>query len=140
MKCFFRVVRWFLQPVTHFRDGLLRQAWPERTPEEQQMIDKMTANLALYEFKACPYCVTTRRTMRRLGLNIELRDVLNDPQHKRELILEGGKDQVPCLRILNDDGSVEWMYESKDIQNYLEQRFGEAANMSFNLRESDLSG
>jgi len=31
---------------------------------------------------------------------------------------------VPCLRIEKADGAVEWMYESADINRYLERRFG----------------
>lgn len=66
----------------------------------------------------------TRRTIHRLGLNIETRDARNDPQWSRELITEGGKYQVPCLKVVNEDGSVEWMYESKHINQYLDHRFG----------------
>ena len=80
--------------------------------------------MQLYHFKQCPFCVKTRRTIHRLGLNIETRDARNDPQWNSELISEGGKYQVPCLRIVNDDNSVEWMYESNNINQYLDQRFG----------------
>jgi glutathione S-transferase len=31
---------------------------------------------------------------------------------------------VPCLRIEKEDGSSEWMYESKDIIAYLDERYG----------------
>jgi len=31
----------------------------------------------------------------------------------------GGKTQVPCLRIEQAGGEVEWMYESDDIIRYL---------------------
>ena len=65
--------------------------------------------------------------MRRLGLNIELRDARNDPQWEQELIEQGGKRQVPCLRINNEDGKVEWLYESKDIKRYLQQQYGDTA-------------
>ncbi|HBH35017.1 MAG TPA: glutaredoxin, partial [Gammaproteobacteria bacterium] len=40
-----------------------------------------------------------------------------------ELRLQGGKYQTPCLKITDSDGSVQWMYESKDIIDYLDQRF-----------------
>ena len=43
------------------------------------------------------------------------------------MIEQGGKRQVPCLRISNEDGKVEWLYESKDIKHYLEQRYGDTA-------------
>ena len=127
MKYFFKAIRLILTPVILFIDRLTQPAWPQRSQEEQKSIDEQTANLALYEFHACPFCIITRREMRRLGLNIELRDAKNDPQWEQELIEQGGKRQVPCLRINNEDGKVEWLYESKDIKRYLQQRYGDTA-------------
>ena len=126
MKYFFKTLRFILQPVILFIDWVTRPSWPARSEQEQQAIDQQTANLALYQFHACPFCIITRRTMRRLGLNIELRDAQNDSQWEQELIEQGGKRQVPCLRISKQDGGVEWLYESKDIRHYLEQRYGNA--------------
>jgi glutathione S-transferase len=40
------------------------------------------------------------------------------------LIEQGGKYQVPCLRIVDDNGEVSWLYESNAIGHYLNQRFG----------------
>ena len=59
--------------------------------------------------------------MKRLGLNIELRNINQNQQYREELIREGGKKTVPCLKITNDDQSVTWLYESNDIINYLEK-------------------
>lgn len=127
MKYFFRLVRLILQPVILFIDRVTRPAWPQRAQQEQQAIDQKTSKLALYQFHACPFCIITRRTMRRLGLNIELRDAQNDPQWRQELIEQGGKRQVPCLRITDDEGRSEWLYESRDIRHYLEQQYGNTA-------------
>ena len=127
MKYFFKIIRLILQPVILFIDWVTRPAWPKRSQEDQQALDSKTSSLAMYQFYACPFCIITRRTMRRLGLNIELRDAQNDPQWKQELIEQGGKRQVPCLRISNEDGKVEWLYESKQIKHYLEQQYGDAA-------------
>jgi glutathione S-transferase len=82
--------------------------------------------MALYQFKLCPFCVRTRRKIRRLGLNIETRDARNDPQWNAELVAEGGKYQVPCLRIADDRGNVNWLYESAAINDYLDRRFSGA--------------
>ena len=127
MKYFFKIIRLILQPVILFIDWVTRPSWPKRSAEEQKSLDEKTSNLALYQFYACPFCIITRRTLRRLGLNIELRDAQNDPQWAQELIEQGGKHQVPCLRISNENGNVEWLYESKDIMNYLEQQYGDTA-------------
>jgi len=84
--------------------------------------------MALYQFNQCPFCVKTRRTIRRLGLNIELRDARNDSKWNAELIEQGGKYQVPCLRFVDDDGKDNWLYESSAINNYLDSRFAKFAD------------
>ena len=125
MKYFFKIIRLILQPIILFIDGLTRPAWPKRSEAEQKLMDDKTSNLALYQFHACPFCIITRRAMRRLGLNIQLRDAQNDPLWQQELIEQGGKHQVPCLRISDENGRVEWLYESKEIRQYLEQQYGD---------------
>ena len=50
--------------------------------------------------------------------DLELKNT-NDRENAQALMLGGGKTQVPCLRIENADGQVEWMYESDDIIQYL---------------------
>jgi glutathione S-transferase len=81
--------------------------------------------MALYQFKACPFCVKTRRAMKRLGLNIELRDARGDMQWRQQLLAEGGRLQVPCLYIPQSSGDAQWLYESNDIIAYLEERFAD---------------
>jgi glutaredoxin len=125
MKILFKIIRAILQPLILLVDRLTRPAWPARSPQEQAVLDQKTSNLALYQFHSCPFCIITRRTLRRLGLNVELRDAQNDPQWSSELTEQGGKRQVPCLRITKEDGEVEWLYESKDIRRYLQERYGE---------------
>ena len=53
---------------------------------------------------------------------MELKDIAFDPQNRQELIIGGGKGQVPCLRIEKDDGTIVWMYESSDINNYIKNK------------------
>ena len=72
----------------------------------------------LYQFKACPFCVKVRRAIKREGLNIETRDAKNNEQYRQELLEQGGKVKVPCLRI-EKNGQVQWLYESNDIIAYL---------------------
>lgn len=121
------IVRWILGRIILLLDWLTRPSPPQRPAEEQQALDRQTANLALYQFEACPFCVKTRRAIRRLGLNIALHDARNDATRRQELERNGGRIQVPCLRIQQDDGSVRWLYESTDIINYLQGRFGQPA-------------
>ncbi len=75
--------------------------------------------LALYHKDYCPYCKATRKVIDELGLSIELRDIEFNKANRDALIANGGKQQVPCLRIENDNGNIEWMYESQDIIQYL---------------------
>ncbi|WP_457673441.1 glutaredoxin family protein [Thiolapillus sp.] len=117
------IIRWLLGKLILFFDWLTQPKKPAHSPERQAELDEQTRGLALYQYAACPFCVKTRRAIRRLGLNIELRDAKNNPEFRRELEQQGGKQQVPCLRIENGDGSVTWMYESGDIIDWLQQRF-----------------
>ena len=94
---------------------------PKRTSTEQAKVDEQTKGLSLYQLPSCPFCVKVRRTMKREGLNIELRNINQENDYREELIREGGKRSVPCLRIEKTDGEVQWLYESSDIVTYLQQ-------------------
>ncbi len=116
-------IRWLLGRIILFLDRLTQPKKPEHSPEKQAQLDAQTANMAIYQYAACPFCVKTRRAIRRLGLNIELRDAKDDPHYRQELEQQGGRQQVPCLRIEGEDGSVTWLYESSEIIAYLQKRF-----------------
>ncbi|USE36710.1 glutaredoxin [Endozoicomonas sp. SCSIO W0465] len=105
-------------------DKLTRPKAIVRSPEQQARVDAQTANMSLYQFKACPFCVKTRRAIHKLGLNIQTMDAMNDAQARNELQQMGGKIQVPCLRIQEADKDDTWMYESDDIILYLHKQFG----------------
>ena len=115
----FKLVRWPLGQLVLLIDFLTRPRRPSRPAALQQAVDARTRDLALYQFKACPFCVKTRRAMRRLGVDLELRDAKDDPAHRRELEQGGGKIQVPCLYIPHGDNGPQWLYESDDIIRYL---------------------
>ena len=71
--------------------------------------------LELFKFDTCPYC---RRVMDYLSqsgrTDILFLDIHESADARKRLILEGGKEQVPCLFI---DG--EPLYESLDIIEWL---------------------
>jgi glutaredoxin 2 len=73
----------------------------------------------LYCYDACIYCLLVRLVIWRLGLKITLKDVLSHPGNSAELIAGGGKMQVPCLCVENEDGDARWIYESSEIIQYL---------------------
>ena len=103
---------------------LTRGAKKKRCSEQQSLVEQQASNLALYQFGLCPFCIKTRRVMHQLNLPIELRDAKNDPKWRSELLQDGGKIKVPCLRIVEDQ-QVKWMYESTDINRYLKLKFNE---------------
>jgi glutathione S-transferase len=85
--------------------------------------NKEMNRLALYYFPSCPYCVMVLRSIDEMGLDIELRNIFADRSWRAELIEEGGRSTVPCLRIAHDNAEVEWMYESYEIIDYLRDEY-----------------
>ena len=124
IRYFFRGVRVLLAPVMLISEKLSTPKARERTPEEQAQVDAACQQLALYQFRTCPFCIKVRKEIARLGLNIELRDAQLDPAHKQALLEGGGKVKVPCLKITDDAGQATWLYESDEINRWLHQRFG----------------
>jgi len=118
-----KAIRWLLGRIILCIDFLTTPKGLIRADAEQKHIDSATGKLALYQFAACPFCVKVRRSMKRLSLNVELRDAKGDQRHRSDLEEQGGRIKTPCLRIEQADGQVTWMYESKDIINYLESNF-----------------
>ncbi len=122
-KIFFRGVRIALHPVMLLWEVLTTPKGLVRSVEKQQWVDQQCLQLALYQFKTCPFCIKVRREIKRLSLTIELHDAQHNHQTRAELLQGGGKAQVPCLQIKDAQGRVQWMYESAEIVGYLQQRF-----------------
>ena len=120
----FKLIRSFTKPIILAAERCCNPRVMQRDSEVQKKIDTQTGNMAIYQYLGCPFCMMTRRAIRRLNLNIELRDALHDHAHKTALIEDGGKSQVPCLYI-QEKGEDIWMYESAAIIDYLEKRFGD---------------
>ena len=108
--------------VIVFFDLITRGRKLKRSAQAQQQVESQLASLALYQFFACPFCIKTRRKMYKLNLPIVKRSISKDSPYRDDLLQNGGKIQAPCLRIENQ-GEVTWLYESKAIISYLEQRF-----------------
>ncbi|WP_019626513.1 glutathione S-transferase N-terminal domain-containing protein [Thioalkalivibrio sp. ALJT] len=123
IRTFFRGVRLILTPFMLIGERLSRPRGIERDPADQARVDEQTQALALYHFPACPFCIKARRAMQRLSLDIELRNAQPAGPWREELQNEGGRLQVPCLRVEEEDGSVQWLYESDAIIHYLHSRF-----------------
>ena len=105
-----------------FIDWLFRPSRVKRSVEDQSKVDQETKLLKLYQFYACPFCVKTRRSIKRLNLKVETRNAQAEGEFRKELELNGGKIKVPCLKI-EGAGEASWLYESNDIIKYLDERF-----------------
>lgn len=84
------------------------------------MVVKMN-NLSLYHLPTCLFCWRVRFAAWRMEIRLPMKNILLSPTAHRELVNEGGKMQVPCLRIEEAD-DVRWLYESADIIEYLKKR------------------
>lgn len=123
IRMFFKTLRLVLTPFMLLWATLAMPKGVVREAEAQRQVDLECSQLALYQFKTCPFCIKVRHEMGRLSLPIALRDAQYDPQHRAELEQGGGKIQTPCLRITDAQGQVQWLYESSEIIRYLQQRF-----------------
>ncbi len=81
-------------------------------------------SLALYFFDGCPYCAMVQNAIAELGLDLELRNIFEDPSHRADLVSARGRATVPVLRITAADGEERWMPESRDIVRYLQETYG----------------
>lgn len=122
-KIFFKTLRIVLIPFMLLWEKLTTPKGIVRPPQAQQLVDQQCQNLALYQFKTCPFCIKVRRELGRLSLDIPLLDAQNHPQNREALLQGGGQVKVPCLKITDEKGGVQWMYESADIIRYLHKKF-----------------
>ena len=113
------IIRWILGAIILTIDYITRPKPITRNLILQKNINKSTLNMSLYQYRACPFCVKVRRKIRKYSLNIEIKDAKNNTKHKYDLKKFGGKLKVPCLKIKNNKGIDVWLYESKDIINFL---------------------
>jgi len=127
IRLFFRTLRVVLGPFMLLFEVLSRQKPVVRPAAQQAQVDQDCRRLVLYHFKTCPFCIKVRKEMHRLALPIDKRDAQHDTQAKADLLDGSGRDQVPCLKITDATGEVQWIKDSGAIISYLNQRFGVAA-------------
>jgi glutaredoxin len=119
IRYFFRALRLILTPIVLIAEKLSTPSAIARSPEDQARVDAVCKTLALYQFKACPFCIRVRKEIARLGLQIELRDAQHVEAHRNALNVGGGAIKVPCLLIGAEGENKEWLYESNDIIAWL---------------------
>ena len=77
--------------------------------------------LSLYYTRTCPFCIRVLFALRGLNVRVELINVSGNRPLRRELIENGGKSQVPCLKITEGHQDT-WLYESADIIRFLKKQ------------------
>jgi len=82
----------------------------------------MSESYELFQTDTCPFCGMVSRFLDTKGIEVPRRDTMRDPEARSELIAGGGRPTVPCLKITDQSGEVQWMYESMDIMRYLNDR------------------
>ena len=90
-----------------------------RSPLEQLSLNAKTKMWTLYQIETCPFCVKVRRQMKRLAIEIPLKDVVKNQIAHQELMEGGKQDMAPCLNYIDLLGNTKWMYESSDINEFL---------------------
>ena len=123
MSFLLNLIRNFLGYIIVLIDFITRPRKLKRSVGAQQQVENDISSMALYQFFACPFCIKTRRAMHRLNLPIPTRNATQGSSYRTELEQQGGKVQVPCLK-MSVEGQDTWLYESSEIIKYLEQRFG----------------
>jgi glutaredoxin 3 len=77
--------------------------------------------LTLYELSGCPYCRRVRRTLDRMDLAYEIRQVPPSHADRTDVQAVSGQTGVPILTDPNT--GIEGMAESTDIIEYLENTY-----------------
>ena len=116
-----KLIRFIIGNILKVIDILTSPKKGFRSIENKKEIQSKLEGHSLYQFASCPFCIKVRRAMKRLNIDVELRDSKIDP-YKAELLEKGGRLMAPCLRI-DSDNKTKWHYESNDIITYLENTF-----------------
>ena len=69
------VIRWLIGRIILLLNFVFSPKGVQRSSEHQQALDIKTEHLSLYQLPACPFCVKVRRSLKRDGLNINLRNI-----------------------------------------------------------------
>jgi glutaredoxin len=124
-----KVIRWILGLFILSFEKVYNPKGVQRSFSDQAIVNTETRKLTLYQYKACPFCLKVRLSMKRLSLNVIKKDAKRSDTAREELLAGGGLLKVPCLRIIEDDGTQTWLYESSEIISFLESRFAASANV-----------
>jgi len=117
-------VRWIVGRILLILNWVTFPSKGKRSEDELKKITDELSAYTLYEFKSCPFCIRVRRKLQKLNLSVNIKDAKVEGPDREDLLKGGGRVKVPCLRIKQGDtGLDQWMYESKTIMAFLEEKF-----------------
>jgi len=125
-RLFFKTLRLIIGPLLLLWEMVARPKGLARAPAAQKKVDRQCRSIVLYQYKSCPFCLKVRQEIRRLSLRIARLDAQTAGRHREELVRGGGRAKVPCLKITDQAGNSQWLYESGEIVAYLRGRFANA--------------
>ncbi|NCO04854.1 MAG: glutaredoxin [Candidatus Magasanikbacteria bacterium] len=79
--------------------------------------------IELYQMEHCPFCAKVRQKMEELDLDYICRNMPKGSPKRKLLVALGGKEQVPYLVDTTNPKNPVMMYESDDINDYLEKTY-----------------
>ena len=113
----------FAASVVRLGRGIYPKVTAERRPDPKHMLE-------LYDFEGCPYCRKVREVLCELDLDYLVHPVAQGSPRRQELKELGGKVQVPYLV---DPNTHTRLYESEDIIDYLNERYGKGERAGWSL-------
>lgn len=119
VRLFFKTLRFVIGPLMLLWELVTRPRGLVRAPAAQEKLDQQCRQLVLYQYRTCPFCIRVRQEIRRLSLKLERRNVAKEGSNREDLVRGGGLAKVPCLKITDQAGHSQWLYDSAAIIAYL---------------------
>ena len=113
----------FAATIVRLGRGVYPTITAEGRPDPKHMLE-------LYDFEGCPYCRKVREVLCELDLDYLVHPVAHGSPRRQELKHHGGKVQVPYLV---DPNTHTRLYESDDIIDYLNERYGKGQRAGWSL-------
>jgi glutathione S-transferase len=113
----------FAATIVRLGRGVSPTITADRRPDPKHLLE-------LYDFEGCPYCRKVREVLCELDLDYLVHPVAQGSPRRPELKQLGGKVQVPYLI---DPNTHTRLYESDDIIDYLNERYGRGRRAGWSL-------
>lgn len=113
----------FAASIVRLGRGVYPMITADQRPDPKQLLE-------LYDFEGCPYCRKVREVFCELDLDYLVHPVAQGSPRRQELKQLGGKVQVPYLI---DPNTRTKLYESDDIIDYLNERYGKGRQAGWRL-------